>query len=207
MLRDLVRGLGEDLGVGRNDTDGTRNADKPSSEFHISPFHADHTEWWSKAAATTPAWFESLSFAGAAMVCAKKAAANIAQAAAPRRVTDRSRSNSPSRVYALISRTRCLSSALIECVIIIRIKRSSPRGNASCEYFRSGEDLPNGWPRVFLHPFAPIARSACTAFSRSASRGTPLDPIAPCGTAHHLLFARSMRLSLATMVAAPSRWL
>jgi hypothetical protein len=36
MLRDLVRGLGEDLGVGRNDTDGTRNADKPSSEFHIS---------------------------------------------------------------------------------------------------------------------------------------------------------------------------
>jgi hypothetical protein len=36
--------LGEDLGVGRNDTDGTRHADKPSSEFHISPFHADHTE-------------------------------------------------------------------------------------------------------------------------------------------------------------------
>jgi hypothetical protein len=36
MLRDLVRGLGEDLGVGRNDTDGARNADKPSSEFHIS---------------------------------------------------------------------------------------------------------------------------------------------------------------------------
>ena len=36
MLRDLVRGLGEGLGVGRNDTDGTRNADKPSSEFHIS---------------------------------------------------------------------------------------------------------------------------------------------------------------------------
>src|SRR5262249_3824240 len=36
LLRDLVRGLGEDLGVGRNDTDGTRNADKPSSEFHIS---------------------------------------------------------------------------------------------------------------------------------------------------------------------------
>jgi hypothetical protein len=28
--------LGEDLGVGRNDTDGTRNTDKPSSEFHIS---------------------------------------------------------------------------------------------------------------------------------------------------------------------------
>jgi hypothetical protein len=28
--------LGEDLGVGRNDNDGTRNADKPSSEFHIS---------------------------------------------------------------------------------------------------------------------------------------------------------------------------
>jgi len=37
MLRDLVRGLGEDLGVGRNDTDGTRNTDKPSSEFHITP--------------------------------------------------------------------------------------------------------------------------------------------------------------------------
>ena len=37
MLRDLVRGLGEGLGVGRNDTDGTRNADKPYSEFHISP--------------------------------------------------------------------------------------------------------------------------------------------------------------------------
>ena len=36
MLRDLVRGLGEDLGGGRNDTDGTRNPDKPSSEFHIS---------------------------------------------------------------------------------------------------------------------------------------------------------------------------
>src|SRR5439155_25292537 len=36
-LRDLVRGLGEDLGVGRNDPDGTRNADKPASEFHISP--------------------------------------------------------------------------------------------------------------------------------------------------------------------------
>jgi hypothetical protein len=36
MLRDLVRGLGEDLGVGRNDNDGTRNADKPFSEFHIS---------------------------------------------------------------------------------------------------------------------------------------------------------------------------
>ncbi len=35
-LRDLVRGLGEDLGVGRNDTNGTRNTDKPSSEFHIS---------------------------------------------------------------------------------------------------------------------------------------------------------------------------
>src|SRR5262249_52029586 len=35
-LRDLVRGLGEDLGVGRNDNDGTRNADKPSSELHIS---------------------------------------------------------------------------------------------------------------------------------------------------------------------------
>src|SRR5262249_54973462 len=37
MLRDLIRGLGEDFGVGRNDTDGTRNADKPSSEFHITP--------------------------------------------------------------------------------------------------------------------------------------------------------------------------
>src|SRR5215510_16066084 len=35
-LRDLIRGLGEDLGVGRNDNDGTRNADKPSSELHIS---------------------------------------------------------------------------------------------------------------------------------------------------------------------------
>src|ERR1700716_2899667 len=62
MLRDLVRGLGEDLGVGRNHTDGTRKTDKQSSEFHIIPFHADHTEWWSKAGATTPAWFESLSF-------------------------------------------------------------------------------------------------------------------------------------------------
>jgi hypothetical protein len=107
-LRDLVRGLGEDLGVSRNDNDGTRNADKPASEFHISPFHADHTEWWSKAGSTTPAWFESLSFAGAAMVCAKKAAAHIAQAAAPRRVTDRSRSNSPSHAYVLISRTLLL---------------------------------------------------------------------------------------------------
>jgi hypothetical protein len=28
--------LGEDLGVDRNNSDGTRNADKPSSEFHIS---------------------------------------------------------------------------------------------------------------------------------------------------------------------------
>jgi hypothetical protein len=37
MLRELVRGLGEGFGVGRNDTDGTRNADKPSGEFHISP--------------------------------------------------------------------------------------------------------------------------------------------------------------------------
>jgi len=73
------------------------------------------------------------------MLCAKKAAANIVQAAAPRRVPDRSRSNSPSHVYALISRTYCLSSALIEWDIIIRIKRSSPRGNASCEYFRGGE--------------------------------------------------------------------
>jgi len=36
LLRGLVRGLGEDLGVGRKDADGTRNADKPSSEFHIS---------------------------------------------------------------------------------------------------------------------------------------------------------------------------
>jgi hypothetical protein len=115
LLCDLVRGLGEDLGVGRNDNGGTRNADKPASEFHISPFHADHTEW-SKAGATIPAWFESLSFAGAAMVCAKKAAAQIAQAAASRRVTDRSRSNSPSHVHALISRTYCLLSALIECV-------------------------------------------------------------------------------------------
>jgi hypothetical protein len=35
-LRDLIRGLGEDLGGGRNDTDGTGNADKQSSEFHIS---------------------------------------------------------------------------------------------------------------------------------------------------------------------------
>src|SRR5205085_5245800 len=35
-LRDLNRGLGEDLGVDRNNTDGARNADKPSSEFHIS---------------------------------------------------------------------------------------------------------------------------------------------------------------------------
>jgi hypothetical protein len=139
MLRDLVRGLGEDLGVSRDDTNGTRNADKPASEFHISPFQVDHTEWWSKAGATTPAWFESLSFAGAAMVCAKKAAAHIVQAAAPRRVTDRSRSNSPSHVHVLISRTYCLSSALIECVIIIRVQRSSPRGNASCEYFRGGE--------------------------------------------------------------------
>src|SRR5262249_52230837 len=110
MLRDLVRGLGEDLGVGRNDTDGTRNADKPASEFHISPFQAVHTEWWSKAGSTTPAWFESLSFAGAAMLCAKKAAAHIVQAAAPRRVTDRSRSNSPSHVYVLISRTYSLLS-------------------------------------------------------------------------------------------------
>src|SRR5205807_3893184 len=37
MLRDLVRGLGEDLGVAGNDTDGRTNADKPSSEFHIQP--------------------------------------------------------------------------------------------------------------------------------------------------------------------------
>src|SRR5262249_4993775 len=36
MLRDLGRGLGEDFGVDRNDTDGTRNADKPSSVLHIS---------------------------------------------------------------------------------------------------------------------------------------------------------------------------
>jgi hypothetical protein len=36
MLRDLGRGLGEDLGVDRNETDGTRNTDKPSSVFHIS---------------------------------------------------------------------------------------------------------------------------------------------------------------------------
>jgi hypothetical protein len=28
--RDLVRGLGEGLGAGRNDTDGTTNADEPS---------------------------------------------------------------------------------------------------------------------------------------------------------------------------------
>ena len=32
--RDLVRGLGKDVGVSRKDTDGTRNADKTSSEFH-----------------------------------------------------------------------------------------------------------------------------------------------------------------------------
>jgi hypothetical protein len=118
MLRDLGRGLGEDVGVGRNDTDGTRNADKPASEFHISPFQADHTEWWSKAGSTTPAWFESLSFAGAAMVRAKKAAAHIARAALPRRITDRSRSNSPSHVYALISRTYCLLSALIDALLL-----------------------------------------------------------------------------------------
>src|SRR5262249_48615639 len=36
MLRALVRALREGLGVGRNDTDGTRNADKPSNESHIS---------------------------------------------------------------------------------------------------------------------------------------------------------------------------
>jgi len=36
MLRDLGRGLGEDLGVDRNETDGTGNTDKPSSVFHIS---------------------------------------------------------------------------------------------------------------------------------------------------------------------------
>src|SRR5262249_51631452 len=42
-LRDLVRGLGEDLGVGRNDTDGTRNADEPSSEFHQPPPSEFHT--------------------------------------------------------------------------------------------------------------------------------------------------------------------
>src|SRR5262245_60880498 len=117
MLCDLVRGLGEHLGVGRNDSDGTRDADKPLSEFHISPFHADHTEW-SKAGATTPAWFESLSIAGADVVRAKKAAAHIAQAATLRRFIDRSRSNSPSHVHALISRTYCLFNALIECVLL-----------------------------------------------------------------------------------------
>jgi hypothetical protein len=36
VLRGFVRGLGEDYGGGRNDTDGTRNSDKPSSEFHVS---------------------------------------------------------------------------------------------------------------------------------------------------------------------------
>jgi hypothetical protein len=36
-LRDPVRGLGKDDGISRKDTDdGTRNADKPSSGFHIS---------------------------------------------------------------------------------------------------------------------------------------------------------------------------
>src|SRR5262249_54000441 len=40
MLRHLIRGLGENLGVARKDTDGTRNADKPFSDFHISHHRA-----------------------------------------------------------------------------------------------------------------------------------------------------------------------
>src|SRR5437868_6731796 len=36
MLRGLGRGLGEDLGVDRNETDGTTNTDNQSSVFHIS---------------------------------------------------------------------------------------------------------------------------------------------------------------------------
>ena len=34
--RELVRALGKDDGGNRNDTDGTRNADKKSSEFYTS---------------------------------------------------------------------------------------------------------------------------------------------------------------------------
>jgi len=36
LLRALVRGLGKTHGVSRNDTDGTRNTNKPSSELHTS---------------------------------------------------------------------------------------------------------------------------------------------------------------------------
>src|ERR1043165_417093 len=144
MLRDLVRGLGEDRGVGRNDYDCTRNAEKPASEFHISPFHADHTEWWSKAGSTTPTWFESLSFAGAAMVCAKKAAAQIAQAASPRRITDRSRSILPP-TYTHLFRVLIAYSAHLLNAIYYKVQRSLARGNASCEYFRGWETPPRRW--------------------------------------------------------------